>query len=424
MEDIVIRYLYGPNLAIDLVLLATILLSLTRVERLTSIMVVVMLLRPNERFNSFVPYTVVVSILIIALLLFRRDKNMVAKQLSYSIPLILYLLIIVFQTALFDRKQLFDIVWFIAPSLLLYLAIIFYCSVPKCARWLSYAIVISCFLICFEPVFYHYMEPIGSVVYNLFHHSLPGHEGQGRIQAWGNWSNANETAFLACIGIINTIFLCVRFKQKFFLAITSVLIPFFTLVIYLTASRAGIATVVIFFLVLGTLMNLKKGKIMMLMLVGAIVFFSATFTPERRDSEGSSAERADLRYGGIQMFKAYPLFGVGFRKSIYDLGGQPIHNTYIQAFAETGLIGGVFLFYYLYKAGLSLCQALRSHKMKQLSTTNLAIVSGLFLSSLFYFFWGNQLLTIMFFLVMGQVYAWLQCIENDQVNLTHKSLSF
>ncbi|WP_319586822.1 O-antigen ligase family protein [uncultured Desulfobulbus sp.] len=416
MEDVAVHYLYQPNIVIELIVLAIILLSVVGPERMTAVTAAVMLLRPNERFHCFISsYPIVVFCTMFMALIFFGNKDSHGKQLKCTIPLLLFIAIIIFQTILFRRHQFINNMLVISPGLLLYFAIISFSTNTKGAKLLSCVVLISCFLICAEALYYHYSEPVGSVLYNFFHGFSLGRPDLARLQAWGQWGNANETAFIACVGSINATFLCVQFKQKLYYAVTAVLIPIFVLVVYLTGSRAGLATFVIFFLALIFLIKFNFSKLIIMLFLGAVVVFSSSFAPERPDSKGSTEERLDLRYGGIQVFKAYPLIGVGFQNLQNELGGMVAHNTFVQAFAETGLIGACFLIYYLYKVGLSLYQVLCSHKNNRSPTTNVAVVVGLYLSSLFYFFWGNQLLSLLFYLIFAQVHSWLQLIEKDRL---------
>jgi O-antigen ligase len=64
-------------------------------------------------------------------------------------------------------------------------------------------------------------------------------------------------------------------------------------------------------------------------------------------SSGTGSSRTDLWYAGLQMIKWQPLTGVGHGRFV-EKEGLVAHNSYVQALAEWGLIGGtmfVGLFY-------------------------------------------------------------------------------
>ncbi len=57
------------------------------------------------------------------------------------------------------------------------------------------------------------------------------------------------------------------------------------------------------------------------------------------DPENTFQSRLDLWSNALTLFKGSPLFGVGHDQQV-ELVGQVAHNTYIQNFAELGIVGG------------------------------------------------------------------------------------
>ena len=217
----------------------------------------------------------------------------------------------------------------------------------------------------------------------------------GRLQAWGMWANANETAFIACLGIANILFLASKYKGALHFAAALVMVPFFATIVFLTASRAGFASLLLIFLPSVILAKAKLLRIIAVVAILCAIVLSHSMTPERTDAQGSTDERSDLRYRGRQIIKEYPIAGVGFLRARYEVGSSPLHNTYLQAFAETGIIGGLLLMTFLSKLGRNLYYAYQIHG-KNNDNFNIFFVVGLYCSSIFYFYWGNQLLTIFF----------------------------
>jgi len=387
---------------IEVAIVLFVLVSFPKPKVFTSVIAALLLLRPNERFECFVSYPKLIFPILALSLIFFSDKDDRIKQFKADKQLHCFIAIIVIQTLLFHIDDLGKNVEYLIVGLMFYYAVNLFSKDQDGVKLLNYAIIISCLIITGEAIYYHYTEPTGSIIWNLFHTSKAG-----RLQAWGNWANANETAFIASIGIANAVFLCVRFRSKLFYVVSAALISFFTMVIFLTASRAGLATLLIIFLPMVVLMDYKVAKVLVAIAIVFTVFLASSFSPERVDLEASSEDRFDLRYRGIQLFKQHPLVGVGFQRARNDLGEQPLHNTYLQVFVETGVIGASFLFYFLYKICMRIYRTICYNKHRKLSNLNMSIVVGLYLGSSFYFLWGNQLLSLLFFLIIAQVQIWL-----------------
>lgn len=411
MEESIIKYLYQPSPIIEVSILLALIISFTKPQYLIALATSLLLLRPNERFECFISYPkVIYPILALSLILF-SDKENWMKQIKSNQSILYFIVFIIVQTILFHFNDTAKNIEFIIVGLLLFFASVVFSADPKSARFLSYAVVISSLFICGEAVYYHYTEEVGSLVWKYFH--TPGNPEVGRLQAWGNWGNANETAFLACIGIANLVFLCVRFRSKVFYVMSAGLIPFFLLVVFLTASRAGLATMALIALPMVFLLNSKATKTLVLITLTLALILSSAYSPERLDREASSEDRFDLRYGGVQLVKQYPLIGVGFHNAVNESGGMELHNTYLQALAETGLIGASFLFYYIFSLGRRIYRLIIYNTQNNLSNSNASVVAGLFLSCNFYFLWGNQLLSVLFFLCMAEISTQFRLVEND-----------
>jgi O-antigen ligase len=73
------------------------------------------------------------------------------------------------------------------------------------------------------------------------------------------------------------------------------------------------------------------------------------------DAEDTFQRRIELWYNSLSVFRAAPLFGSG-RNTLVDIIGQVTHNSYLHAFAEMGLLGGVAFTgaFYLVLRGLRL----------------------------------------------------------------------
>lgn len=163
-----------------------------------------------------------------------------------------------------------------------------------------------------------------------------------------------------------------KFKYK------KIIFLFFGIIILLTFSRA---TAIIFVIQLVLFLYLKtKNKFYFLLKTTSILFSLSfiifVFNPmglatrfltvgslvEGNDGsyDNSTAERLDVFFAGIKMFKDYPWFGIGYGNfqhfsSFYmDFSPRAVvaHNTYITILAELGIIGFLIfiaIIYFIFK---------------------------------------------------------------------------
>jgi len=394
-EIVTAKFLYQPSALLEYLLLLLMLLSVVNARLLTALAVGILLVRPNERMDLTIPFVQILLPLLLLVIVLHRVKLKELPRHGANKYLKLFIVLIGLQTLVFHPSELFNTMLYITVGGLLYCAVIMFMNDDDGIKYLSYAILISCFLICFEPVYYHFNEPEGSLLWAAFH--LPQ---SGRLQAWGMWANANETAYLACLGVANLMILATKFRSTKHNLACGVLIPFFSLVVFLTASRAGFASLLLMFLPSVLFSGRTAVKVLVVAAMLGTVLAAHTLTPERKDTEASTEQRGELRVRGKQMVLEYPFRGVGFGRAAGEASGRPLHNTYLQAFAETGIPGGILLLLFLYNLGRSAFSACAtSAPGKQY----MVFLFGWYVSSLFYYYWGNQLLSILFFLVAAQV---------------------
>jgi O-antigen ligase len=408
MEEVeVAKYIYQQSLLLEYLLVISIVAAMFRPILLVALATAIVLLRPNERMDLPIPYMellvpVLFLVLIVNLRKFRvHADNYCGRYLNYFIAVVLA------ETIVLHSGDFVEIFIYVAIGYLLYYSIILFIADNDGMKLLTRTVIICCFLICLEPLYYHLTEPVGSELWNRFH--LPK---SGRLQAWGMWGNANETAFIACLGIANVAFLTSKYKTKLHVVASLLLVPFFAVIIFLTASRAGFASLLLIFLPSVVLSRRRITQIVAVLAILAAVAAAHSLTPERTDAQGSTDERIDLRYRGKQIIKANPILGVGLLQARYQAGRRPLHNTYLQAFAETGIVGGLLLMTFLFKLGRQLYGAFKLDRAIG-ANPHLVFMVGLYCSSIFYFFWGNQLLSIFFFLVMAQIISAMNSATAD-----------
>ena len=364
---------------------------------LVSLSVILLFLRPNERFD--LPFSV--PTILYPLLFFNIVRNL--KKINKDVfdkdnkVLVLFILFIFIQSLLFSRGDLKQNVMVCLLGLLYYLNIAIVLSDKRGLGLLLYSIVFSSFLICMEPFYYHFYAPQESALWAYFH-------AHNRIQAWGFWANANETSFLACLGIAGLLLLVLTGgRQAWNIVLCLPIFAFFIMIILLTASRAGLGALTLMFSFMIYKAKSNKLKLFVVLVMASIFIIGPSIAPEREDEEASSVERSDLRYEGRQLFKEHFLLGVGFGNTAKDNGGVPLHNTYIQAFAETGIIGGSLLLYYIYLLVRRVHLVFTSVKGNPSAETTFLLLGGIYLAGLFYFYFGNQLLSFLFFTFMAMI---------------------
>lgn len=397
MNGIESQFIYQPNTFLGAMLLIALLASIAKPQILTVLAIGILLIRPNERMDLSIPIVQVIVPILLFVIIINSKKLLLCLNDNVNKYLFLFIALIVTQTLIYNPSDIISNTIWVISGLLLYCLIIVFMDDDRGIKWLCYAIVVSCFIICYEPVYYHYTEVEGSELWNFFHL-----EKSGRLQAWGMWANANETAFLACLGVANLLFITYKCKYKYLYIISAFLTPFFILVVFLTASRAGLASLLLIFIPFIVFVRQTSLKIFIILLIMCVSAVSQFIIPTRSDAEGSFEERLDLRYRGKQLIFENPLMGLGLNKSKYELGSKSIHNTYVQAFAETGIIGGILFVAYFYNLGRKVYVNYTNSRNYSLNR-HMIIYAGLYCSTIFYLYWGNQLLTILFFLIIAQI---------------------
>jgi O-antigen ligase len=177
--------------------------------------------------------------------------------------------------------------------------------------------------------------------------------------------------------------------------------------IYLTNSRGGqlalLATVFFFFV-------RKTRKFLIGGILGGLgTAVILAFGPSRMGmlstSEESAANRMDLWYGGIQMLKSNPIFGVGQGMFMEDMP-QTAHNSFVLAAAELGFVGFFLWIALIYVSMKGLLSVQNSNKA--LANYALGIQSALvgFCAAAFFLSRTYIILPYMLFAMAGSI-VWL-----------------
>jgi len=136
-------------------------------------------------------------------------------------------------------------------------------------------------------------------------------------------------------------------KHAFFAVL--LLIPLVTGVVY-TRSRGGILAMAF---VAWIYMRHRVG--MVFSVVGLVLLFGLLAAIPRFDttsaSEGSAQSRLDHWAYGLQLFRASPIWGVGWTQFRADGYSHTAHNSFVLVMAETGLVGAMIWVAMFYLAG-------------------------------------------------------------------------
>lgn len=181
------------------------------------------------------------------------------------------------------------------------------------------------------------------------------------ISIFGDPNDLGLTLVIAVGILIAFLFGKVKFITR--IVVLSIL-GYMLYALYLTNSRGAFVALmaaVFFYFVRKTKKFLLGG------IIGTLfVFLIFAFGPSRlalmSTDEESAFNRADAWYYGIELTKANPIFGVGYKMFEEDFP-MTAHNTFVLAMAESGLLGLFFLvgLFYISFKGLSLVQKNNEH---------------------------------------------------------------
>jgi O-antigen ligase len=187
-------------------------------------------------------------------------------------------------------------------------------------------------LAAFTPYREHELDPISGSVIGY-------HE---RLRGAGIFNDPNELCMLMVIGACIAVYLLQdrEFGPLRFAAVAP--LGVFLSAIPLTHSRGGILALFGAMSVQGVfLLGAKRGMLLLGLMVPAIIVAiggrMTSFDLDNPNETGQS--RVRLWSDGLVAARSAPLFGIGAGK-FEDLTGHVAHNSYIEAYCETGFLGG------------------------------------------------------------------------------------
>jgi O-antigen ligase len=166
-----------------------------------------------------------------------------------------------------------------------------------------------------------------------------------RLRGSGIFGDPNDLCVLLCLGILFGLYFLTTdvggaMPRFFWLAPLALL--FYSLL--MTQSRGGLLALMV------GLVALLRARLGWLSAVGvgiAVLPVLIILAGQRQaaiSTETSTGHaRIELWSDGLMLLRDNPIFGVG-RDQYAENAGQVAHNSYLHAFAETGLFGGIFFF--------------------------------------------------------------------------------
>lgn len=392
----------------------------------TQVLVFFTYFRPAERMLLPYPISFVILLICMFILLFHKKNykyKLLSEQRRDSLFVIIMELYLMFNILIFNRWNMVELYRTdVLPALIIFFMITEFITTTKRLKYIFIVLIVSAVIICLDSLNGHFNIDKGLDAWNLYHSG-----SAGRLVNLGWWDNPNKLGFLSNIGVMSCVILAGLTSSNIMrIVYLSPIVAFFP-VIFLTGSRGALLQLGVsggFFL----LQSKKKIVVFILAIIIIVVSlqFEEDFSPERKYAEASALRRMDIIYYAKNVFYSHPFMGVGFNlfreNNTYR---QVTHNTYLQAFAELGLIGAAILFAMLMKIIKGCLRTIQMTRDKEgyediyiLSKGVYALSTGCFV----YFLFGNQLLDFMFCTIIGLLIAVkrINDLRNTPMNYTQK----
>lgn len=233
--------------------------------------------------------------------------------------------------------------------------------------------------------------------YHLYAGRLQGREG-------GTFANSNDLGMVINWAIPGAFYYLRKKGGMTMKLVAGALLAMLGTTLFLTGSRGGqLQLGVTLWMVLVGGKRKALGVILLVVAVVGVVVVLPKFAPQRDDTTESAGERMELIKEGVRLFAWRPIFGVGFYgfpdaafKSLFP------HNVYVQALAETGIVGSLIFFPMIFFVRRETSRAVKYFESQK--DTNLGLlarcIGGLQLSYLIFIMFSNQFMRFTFALVM------------------------
>lgn len=165
-----------------------------------------------------------------------------------------------------------------------------------------------------------------------------------RLQGTGIFSDPNEL----CVLVVVAIFLCLYWMTDRSLGLLGMLwilpLGLFGYALTLTSSRGGLLALMAgMFLFFRARFGLLRAVILGAVLVPVPLLVLAGRQVAISTNEGTAQDRIQIWADALMEWKVSPLTGIGMQE-FFLKSGRVAHNSYLHAFAELGLPGGILFF--------------------------------------------------------------------------------
>jgi O-antigen ligase len=272
----------------------------------------------------------------------------------------------------------------------------------------------------------HYLRWLGLVLFGFASLMVLAHEGlidstsqashvaihAGRENAFGSktFSDPNDTALILIVGFLISVHIGSTTNKKLLSLFWFVVAGISLDALKITESRAG-------FLALGvgtaTYVWLRwGGKWLLLLACLSPLIVGQIATSRMRDvgavSEGTGQERVQLWHTALILFERNPVFGIG-PDGFTGQVGQASHNSFLQAYAELGFLGGSLFFFAFYAGTVTAWQTVSIQRAQQgAANSNLHLIVALLVAYCVCVFTLNHLYAAESYLIFGLTTASLR----------------
>jgi hypothetical protein len=174
-----------------------------------------------------------------------------------------------------------------------------------------------------------------------------------RLQAAGIYANPNDLARIIVVGITVCLFALARRRPLLLRLPWLAPLGVFAYGLRLTYSRGGLLALAAGLLVLfHARYGLKKGIAAAVIVMPAMMFFAGRQT-DISTSKDTGQERIKLWSHGLVALRSSPVIGTG-ANTYFKIAGNHAHNSFLEAWVETGVFGGTAFIgaFYLAATGL------------------------------------------------------------------------
>ncbi len=167
-----------------------------------------------------------------------------------------------------------------------------------------------------------------------------------RLRGTGIFNDPNDLSSIVVVGMVFCAMGIFDLKWRVFRFAWAIPLVFLGYVLMLTQSRGGfLAMVVSVASLFCSRYGIKKSIVLVALLIPVVIgVFGGRQTDLAGAMTGGTGEsRIELWSQGLQMLRANPVFGVGFRQYASH-AGLVAHNSFVHCYAELGFLGGTVFF--------------------------------------------------------------------------------